>query len=371
MSPRWADLEEKRPSTGARARMRRAAAAVVAAGLVAVVAAGCGSSDDDGSTSTAAAGTSASTTSSAGKKANIAFFTAALQNTYTAAALDGMKQAAAPSGTSIQVFDANYDARKQAAQIQDAITSGKFDGFLILPVDPTIIPKVKEAIAQKIPVVSHDIPLGTDPSTVKPQVPGQNASVLRAVTDDGKTIGELIVEACADLDPCKVGILTGVPTLPFDKAKIDAVKSVLAEHPSIEVVGTAAGQYLSGPGRKAAQDLLQAHGDMNVLAANGDPMAIGAEQAIKAAGKSDQIKIVGAGATKPGVANVKAGRWVGTTTYLPTTEGRIAMGLLLDAVNGKKVVGVGVDPVTKSKIGAKITKETLAKDPSFTGEYNG
>jgi ribose transport system substrate-binding protein len=345
-------------------------AAVISAACLAT--AGCGSSDDDASTTAAAAGTTAApaATTPGDKPAKIAYFTAALQNPYTTAAVEGIKEVAAQRNASVDIFDANFDAKKQGTQIQDAITSGDFDGFVILPVDGTIVPQVKEALDAGIAVASHNLPLGPD-SGPEVQVPGVLASVMSPIQADAQLQGDETVAACEGKDPCNVAIMGGVAALVLDKAKMDGLDAIFKEHPNIKVVGTGEGEYLKAGGLKAMQDLLQANPDIDVLVVNGDQMALGAEQAIKAAGRTDEIQIISSGGTKSGVERVQDGRWLATTTNLPKSEGEITTGIVLDQVNGKTVqAGQAIDPATKSTIGPLITKETLAEDPSFVAEWD-
>lgn len=345
--------------------------AVAAAVLILAAAAfGCGSSDGNSTGTSAASTPMASTNSGGGEQARIAYFTAALQNPYTAAALKGIKEVANKRNASVQVFDANFDAQKQGSQIQDAVTSGDFDAFLILPVNGTIVPEVKEAVQAGIPVVSHDNPLGPD-SGSQVQVPGVLASVMEDIKTDGTALADATVSACQGKDPCNVALIGGDSAIALDKAKWDTVEATLAQHPNIKVVGHGEGQFQESGGQKAMQDLLQANPKIDVLAVNGDNMAVGAEKAIKAAGRTDAIQIIGGGASRDGVAHIKDGSWLATTMYLPTTEGRIATDILLDKVDGKPVKeGQVIDPGVESKIGKLVTKETLAKDPSFVGEWN-
>jgi ribose transport system substrate-binding protein len=331
-----------------------------------VASGGCGSSDDSGTASKS----SNASTGGGEKQAKIAYFTLQLQNPYVSAALEGIESVAAERNASVQVFDANLDAQKQGTQIQDAITGGGFDAFVILPVDGTITPEVKQAVKAGIAIASNNIPLGPGLGS-EVQIPGVVASVMEDPTTDGEHLGNAAVEACADKDPCNVVEIGGFATLALDKAKFDAIDALFKQHPSIKIVGRGEGQYQESGGEKAMQDLLQANPKIDVLIANGDGMGMGAERAITAAGRQNEIKIISSGSSRQGVARVKSGKWLATTMYLPRTEAEVATNLVLDKVNGKPVkMGEFIDPAAKSKIGPVVTKETLAKDPAFVGEWD-
>lgn len=348
----------------ARAKIARIAAVVGVCG-VGLVVTGCGSDDDD---SAAAKPASTTTTAASGsKQARIAYF-ATHQSSYTVAAIKGIEEAIKAGNATLTTFDANLDPRKQAQQIQDATTSGKFDGFLILPSDGTITPQVKTAIDKGIKVASHNIAIG-DPMIQKPQIDGMAVHVGTDIKREGQAMGDLVVQACEGVDPCKVAYLRGVPAMPFDAGKFKIVDEVVKGQDNIELVGEASGGFERGGGLKAAQDLLQKTPDLNVILSHGDTMGLGALQAVGRAGSD--AKIIGVGSTRQGVENVKSGKFFGTTTQLPIDEGRIATEKLLEAVGGGESTGEGIDAAADVPLGPFVTKTTLEKDPSFTGQWEG
>ena len=109
----------------------------------------------------------------------VAFF-APIANTYVAATLKGMNEVSASGGIKITQFDTGFDPTKEFSQIQDATTSGKFDAFLIIPLDAVaLIPAVQAAIKAGIKVVNTDLIMGTDNTTSKSQIQGQTGSVIK------------------------------------------------------------------------------------------------------------------------------------------------------------------------------------------------
>src|SRR4051794_10880852 len=61
----------------------------------------------------------------------IAFFGFAKANSFAQATFAGVKEYAEAHDASAQFFDPNFDAQTQVRQIQDAITSKRFDVFVI------------------------------------------------------------------------------------------------------------------------------------------------------------------------------------------------------------------------------------------------
>src|SRR5215213_5377324 len=232
-------------------------------------------------TSAGGARTTPERAAQAPKPVRIAFFAPTLANTYIPAQLAGIRKAAARRHASVTVFDAVYDAAKQVTQVQDAITSKKFDAFVIGAVDGNaLVPQIKKAIAANIKVACVSAPCGPDLTSLKPQVKGLTVHVGHSFVTSGRLIGDQIVAACARRNPCRVVYLPGLFSYPADKIRTDAVHARLRRKPAIQIVSEQEGKYQAETARSAMQNILQANSDVNVVATTGDQMAFGIEQAV-------------------------------------------------------------------------------------------
>lgn len=294
------------------------------------------------------------------KKVRIALFGPAA-NTYVAATYKGMKSVADKEGATITRVDSGFDASKQYNQIQDAITSKQFDAFVIIPLDAVgLVPVVKQAIAAHIAVVNTDLALGPNQSTFKPQVPGETGVVIDPPTLRGTWLGQLIVQACKGFDPCKVGFIAGVAALPLEKAVIYKVNEILARNPSIKLVSYQdGGNYLAAGGFSVAQNMLQAHRDLNVLVSSSDQMGEGALLAVHDSGLEGKVRLVASGGSCPGVKNVEDGKWFGTVISFPYDEGVLGAKLAIDGARGAKT-SKGMSAGLASHRNPILTKANLA-----------
>jgi ribose transport system substrate-binding protein len=343
-------------------------AAAVASGLLAIGAlAACGS-DDDSSTGTAAAGatgasTAAATTGGDTKVSDIAFFGFAGANSFAQATWAGIQEQAQKDGVKAKFFDPNFDAAKQVSQMQNAIASGEYQAFVVQANDGNaVVPVIREALKAGIKVVAEFTPVGSDYSSIKPQVPGM-IFVGEPPVANGTALGELGVEACADLNPCNVAYLEGNPSLPLDVAREKALEQALSKDPNAKLVAKVVGGYTKADGLKAGQNVLQAHPDVNVMIGSSQALA-GAEQAVADAGKTGKVKLIGNGGSHQAVAKVKSGDWFATYATAEKTNGAKAAEVAIDAAEGKQVPET-VD--TRTLQDPKITKATVG---SFTGEYD-
>ena len=133
---------------------------------------------------------------------------------------------------------------------------------------------------------------------------------------------------------CQVAYLEGFKALPLDNARTEAVKAALEAAPSVEVVASVEGGYTQETGLKAAQNVLQAHPDVNVMIGSSQAIA-GAEQAIEDAGAD--VALIGNGGSRQAVKAVKDGRWYATYVSAEKSAGAKAAELAIAAARGEEV----------------------------------
>jgi ribose transport system substrate-binding protein len=329
---------------------------------LAVAASGCG----------AVSGTSGNTKKSATKvdpnaAVHIAAFVAATGNTYFQAELQGIRAAATAAGGDVTVtaFDGKFDASVQSRQMQDSITTNKYNAFVVLPNDGAqAAAPAREAIAAGIKVIDAYSPIGPDPTKGSIQVPGVLATVWHDEPDDGTVLGQAAIDACEQqhpqAHPCKVALINGGNTVAAEVAKSNRFKAII-KGKDIQLVALQPGEFLRDKARAVAQNMLQAHPDIAVLATTGDQMTQGAEDAVKSVNKIGKISLLGDGTTKYAIDAVDAGRWFSTNVYLPFTEGKIATKILIDAVRGKQPAQTEVNVRDSSPVGKVYTKASTVR----------
>jgi ribose transport system substrate-binding protein len=153
-------------------------------------------------------------------------------------------------------------------------------------------------------VVAGFTPLGSDFTTLDPQVPGL-VVVGETPVDNGRVLAEMAISACADLNPCNVAYLEGLKALPLDNARTESfVKTLKAGAPNAKLVAQVEGGYSPDTGKKAAQDALQANPDINVMIGSSQAI-IGAQDVVDTA----KVKLIGNGSSKEAFDAVNAGKW--------------------------------------------------------------
>ena len=298
----------------------------------------------------------------------VAYLSASSANTWLLSARLEMEAVAAASNVEITEFDAQFDPGLQTTQFQDVIASGAYDGVILVALTGiATAPDIAAALDAGMEVVILNQVVGEDYTTSEPQVPGVSANVMAAPFVNGRRLGELTVQACADMDPCEVVYIYGIKGLPIDDAARAGLDEVIAGHPAITIVAEGEGQYL-GPegGINATQDILQVAPDFDVLV-GADQSVQGAEIVLADEGKLDQVRLVGWGGSVPAIEGIAAGRWFGGVFGAPGDEGRIAMEAMVSALTGGPDFG-GVDPLADLPDNGLVTADNVHL---FTPQWDG
>jgi ribose transport system substrate-binding protein len=286
---------------------------------------------------------SAGSASGAGKKYNV-WLSYYNSSPYGKAQLNGAQQQAKKLGVSLTAATPNNDPHLQQTQLQDAITTGKYQGMLIYALDGHgLAPTIKQAEAKGIKVVVGDYTLGTlDQTKVLKPTPGLVSTVGQGLREQITGWGRLLQRACTvqvgKSQPCSVAIMYGLANYPTDAYRTGVLKKMFAKGP-IKLQWLPPGNYDQATAQKVTLDYFQKKPHVDVFATFGDQMNAGADVAFKQLGlkPSKDFLEVGFGNTQQGVGWIKSGLWYGTGAYYPTTISEISIKTLVDALNGKEV----------------------------------
>ena len=294
------------------------------------------------------------------KALNLGYVSFAVQNSYDAPMLKAAQDAAAANNATLTVFDGNLDPAAQVKALQDAVASGKYDGIILQPVyGAGLVEGAKAAIASNVAIGNIDQILGTDNTTAAVQVPGQLSNVVFVPSELGRKIGEMVVKACADTNPCNVGYIWSVKAAALDKSLRDAFDKATAVNPNIKVVAEGESFYTTPNGLKAAQDMLTAHPEINVIT-GADQAITGALQAVQAANVADKVKLVGYGGGDVAFKGIKSGERFGTVMQAPATEGKLGTEQFIQAIR-TGVPAAGVDVLANLPDGGVVTQDNVDK----------
>lgn len=261
-------------------------------------------------------------------------------NPFWAAVEQGAKDAGTATGAEVTVLapPAESDVPAQISQIEDAITQG-VDGIALAPTDPAALaPVVQQALDAGIKVVFID-------------TKGDNEGVTFIGTNNEVGAGLAGKYLCDNLQPGdKVAILQGIITQSTGQARADGAKKAVSDC-GLNLVAEVPAEWDRAKGQAAMEDILTQHPDLKGVFGSNDNMALGAAEAIKNAGLTGKIVVVGFDANPDAAAAIVAGDMNATIAQAPANMGKFGVETLLKLIAGETiepVIDTGTELVDKS-----------------------
>ena len=127
--------------------------------------------------------------------------------------------------------------------------------------------------------------------------------------EEGRRMARWTVNYFNTTDEVNVVILEGTTGAAAATDRTKGINEVLANHPNFKVIASQTGNFTRAEGQAVMESFLKAHDKIDVLLAENDDMALGAIDAIKAAGKvpGKDIIIVGCDSVKAAFDAIVAG----------------------------------------------------------------
>ena len=121
----------------------------------------------------------------------------------------------------------------------------------------------------------------------------------------------------------KVAILQGAPGIASDQ-RMNGFLSVVKQYPNIEVIIGPHTDFDRSKAFDAAQNLLAAHDDIDLFYGVSTTIGLGAGQAIRQIGKSDQIASMGFGGTGDEIVAMREG-WLTASVLRPIDDSGVGV----------------------------------------------
>ncbi len=226
------------------------------------------------------------------------------------------------------VETAEGSGNEQQAQLVDEAIAKGVDSVVMTPVDSkAIIPVVARLKEANIPIINLNTRIADDTlyeTFVGLENINQGYDTAKALFDGMGGKGKIfIIEGS-----------TGAQTS-IDRVK--GVEKALTEYPEIEVIAQQSANYNRAEALNVVQNLLQAHPDVDAIFCCNDEMALGAAEAVDAAGKTGQIKISGQDANDDACEAIREGKIFVTSYGNPYMQGYTAVQAAVDVLEGKEV----------------------------------
>jgi len=245
----------------------------------------------------------------------------------------------------LTIVDANNDTNKQVGQVENFLAQG-MDAIVILPVDTAATgPMTKAVVKAGKPLV---------------YVNRKPSNLPKGVVYCGSNSIEAGIMNMEELGKCMGGkgnlaILMGELSNEAAIGRTDGIKKTVKEKfPDIKIVREQTGNWKRAQGKTIMENWLASGQEINGVASNNDEMALGALQAIKAAGKLAKICVGGTDGSRDALASMDKGELNNTVFQDPVGQGQEAVNaayLLVKKESNPKVVDGNIwipyQPVTK------------------------
>lgn len=252
----------------------------------------------------------------------------------------GLEEQAKKYGYELLVTAAEQDAARQANQIDEFIVQG-VDAIVLCPCDSRSVgASIVEANQANIPVFTADIANRSPLGEVVSHIASDNK-------EGGRQAAALLAEAIQGKG--KVAILSH-PSVASVMDRVAGFKEAASNFADIEIVAELSTEGKRDRAVKVMEDLLQSDPDLVGIFAINDDTALGALAAVEAAGKSEQIKIVGYDASPEARVKIAAGAIYGDVIQHPRLIGKLTIDAIHDYFSGNtppSVIPVEVGTFTR------------------------
>jgi ribose transport system substrate-binding protein len=260
----------------------------------------------------------------------------------------GAQEAADRLGVTLQVQAAEreIDVDKQMQIVENMLQTG-IDVLAITPSGSReIVSALVKASKANVPIVIVDTRLdakAAEAAGVKPQT-----FIGSDNYEGGKLAGEYVVSSSGG--KARVGILEGIPGHETGDSRLRGFRDAVAQAPGVTIVASQPANWERDQGFNVFQNMLQAHRDIDTVFAASDLMALGAIEAIAAAGRTGKIRVVGFDALDDAKKAVEAGTMAATVAQFPYDMGKAAIESAVKILAGEKLppdIMVKLEMVTK------------------------
>ena len=281
---------------------------------------------------TALAGAIAMPAFAADKKITLGFAQIGAESEWRTANTVSIKDAAKAAGINLKFSDAQQKQENQIKAIRSFIAQ-KVDVIAVAPVVETGWDTVlKEAKAAKIPVILVDRNIDSKDDSLYVTKIGSDFH------EEGMKAGKWLLDNYKKPGDVKIVELQGtVGSAPAIERK-KGFEEVIKADPRFKITRSQTGDFTRAKGKEVMEAFLKTDPNIDVLYAHNDDMAIGAIQAIEAAGKKPgtDIIIIGVDAVKGAFEAMMAGKMNVTVECNPQLGPQL-MGIVKDVVAGKEL----------------------------------
>ena len=215
----------------------------------------------------------------------------------------------------LTIVDGAQDSAKQQGQVENFLAQG-MDAIVILPVDTAATGPMTKAVVKGKPLVYvNRLPANLPKGVVYCGSNSIDAGIMN-MEELGKAMG----------GKGNLVILMGELSNEAAIGRTDGIKKIVKEKfPDIKIVREQTGNWKREQGKTIMENWLASGQEIDGVASNNDEMALGALQAIKAAGKLGKIPVGGTDASPDALESMDKGELHNTVFQDPVAQGEEAV----------------------------------------------
>ncbi|MBE7169086.1 MAG: D-ribose ABC transporter substrate-binding protein [Williamsia sp.] len=280
----------------------------------------------------------------AGKPKRMAVVVSTLNNPWFVFLAEKAAAKAKELGYETKIFDSQNNTALETDHFENALASG-YQAILFNPTDAEgSVVNVQKAKDAGVPVFCMDREVNsTDAAT---------SQILSDSYAGCVALGKYFVEKMN-----KQGTYVELLGLVGDNNTWNRSKgfhSVVDYYSGLKMVAQQSADFDRNKGMEVLESILQAHPDINAVFCGNDAMAMGAYQALVAAGKADKVKIFGFDGAPEVIESIRDGKIVATAMQFPEVMANTAATSADEYLKGKrdfpKKLPVAVELVNKEDI---------------------
>ncbi len=263
---------------------------------------------------------------SAGQKQSIAIVISTLNNPWFVVLGDTAKARAEELGYDATVFNSQNDTAKEATHFENIIASG-YKAILFNCTDAdSSIANVRRAQAAGVPVFCIDR-----------EVNANDAATSQILSDSFSGCIELAKYFVATVgEEGKYAELLGLAGDNNTRNRSNGFHSVVDRYPGLQMVAQQNADFDRTKALDVMETILQRNPDIDAVFCANDAMAMGAYQALDAAGKADDVKVFGFDGATDVVELIAEGKIMATGMQFPKTMARTAAEFADQWLKGKR-----------------------------------
>lgn len=276
------------------------------------------------------------------EKPTVGFSQIGAESAWRTAETESIKSEAAKRGVNLKFSDAQQKQENQIKALRSFIAQ-KVDAIILAPVVETgWEPVLREAKAAKIPVILVDRGVKVSDESL------YTTLIASDFVEEGRMAGEWLAKKMNG--KANIAELQGTPGAAPAIDRKKGFEQAIAKYPDMKIIKTQTGDFTRSKGKEVMEAFLKAEGkNINALYAHNDDMALGAIQAIEAAGIKTGTDII-----IVSIDGVKG-------AFEAMIEGKLNCSVECNPLLGP----MAFDAVEATLAGKELPKKSIVKDELF------